>query len=156
MPGPVAEREASSREGDCVFCRLADDEGRGERAVYRNESFCLFVPYAPRYEYELWLVANHHVPGLAALDGRARAHLADCLRIGAALADRVSAAHNLMLFHGFAGCDFHLHLEFVPRLPRAVRAGLELSTGYSVISRAPEEVAAFFRDMAGSVRAGLA
>ena len=156
MPGPVAEREAWSQKGDCVFCRLADDEGRGERAVYRNDSFCLFVPYAPRYEYELWLVANHHLPSLAALDLKTRVHLADCLRTGAALVDRVSAAYNLVLFYGFSGGDFHLHLEFVPRFARAVRAGLELSTGYSVPSRTPEEMAAFFREMVGSVRAGLA
>ena len=156
LPGPVAEREAWSHEGDCVFCRLADDEGRGERAVYRNDSFCLFVPYAPRYEYELWLVANHHLPSLSALAPKARALLADCLRIGAALVDRVSTAHNLMLFYGFAGGDFHLHLEFVPRFARAVRAGLELSTGFSVVSRTPEEMAASLRHMVDSVRAGLA
>ena len=156
MPGPVAERQAWSHEDACGFCRLAEDEGRGGRAVYRNDSFCLFVPYAPRYEYELWLVANHHVPSLAALDLQAHAHLADCLRTGAALADRVSAAHNLMLFYGFAGGDFHLHLEFVPRVARAVRAGLELSTGYSVLSQTPEKMAASLRDMVASVRSGLA
>jgi UDPglucose--hexose-1-phosphate uridylyltransferase len=156
MPGPVAERAAASREGECVFCRLAADEGRGERGVYRNDSFSLFVPYAPRYEYELWLVANHHLPSLAALDPTARAHLADCLRTGAALVDRVSVAYNLMLFYGFAGGDFHLHLELIPRFARAVRAGLELSTGYSVLSRTPEEMAAVFREMVDSLRAGLA
>ena len=87
-----------------------------------------------------WLVANHHLPSLAALGPKARAHLADCLRRGAAAGGtEVSAAHNLVLFYGFAGGDFHLHLEFVPRFARAVRAGLELSTGYSVLSRTPGE-----------------
>ena len=70
--------------------------------------------------------------------------------------DRVSAAQNLMLFYGFAGGDFHLHREFAPRFARAVRAGLELSTGFSVVSRTPEEMAASLRNMVDSVRVGLA
>lgn len=73
-----AARRHRDREGDCLFCRVRDDErDAGVRVVSENAAWTAFVPHAARWPYEVHLYARRHVPDLPALDPTERTLLAD-------------------------------------------------------------------------------
>jgi UDPglucose--hexose-1-phosphate uridylyltransferase len=73
------------RTGRCLFCELVASElAARERVVATTERFVAFVPWAPRWPFEVHVYPRRHVPDLAALSEDERGELvalhADVLR----------------------------------------------------------------------------
>jgi UDPglucose--hexose-1-phosphate uridylyltransferase len=130
----------------CVLCDVVRQEtGVGRRIVLKEGRILVFVPYAPRFPYESWIVPIEHGHDFGAtraslLRDLARAIQGTLLRIRRLLKDPpYSLALHSSPLGEFAREEYHWHLELVPRPPQAL--GLEWGTGI-YINPIPPEVAA--------------
>lgn len=145
-PAAIREKMAHSSKGGCIYCKIADVERVSERMVATNDSFVAFVAFAPRFTHELWIVAREHLANLNELSEEGFADLADILLSCLRGVEKLTPNYNMMLSYGPKGADFHFHIEIAPRIPHQVKAGFELGTDYAVVTTAPEESAAFYRE----------
>jgi UDPglucose--hexose-1-phosphate uridylyltransferase len=136
--------------------RLIDAELRraeaAGRVVLREELGSLVCPHAPSGPYETWLIPHHHVP-FARLDDDTLFSIARLLRRSVAITLEASGrrAWNLLvhlppLAHRDAPHAFW-HMAIVPR--GGPGAGLELVSGTTVVTVAPEDAAAHLRTLVG-------
>lgn len=142
----ITEKVEHSHEGDCAYCKIVKDEQSSERMVCENNSFVAFCAFAPRFTHELWVVAKDHVRNLNDLSEDAFIDLADILLKSLNGIEKLTPNYNMMINYGPKGADFHFHIEIAPRIPHQVKAGFELGTNYAVVTTAPEESAAFYRE----------
>jgi UDPglucose--hexose-1-phosphate uridylyltransferase len=143
----VAAVEHHERTGRCVWCEWIERErAAGVRVVREAEGFFTATAYAPRFEYETWIVPVRHATAFE------RGDEAQDSALAAALTDAVSRlqsvlqhpAYNFVLHN--APCrsaespSFHWHVEVMPRMARL--AGFEWGSGVHIVAAAPEEAAA--------------
>jgi len=139
----------------CIFCRIIEQEmALGRRIIHTDAHFCVMVPFASRFPFELQVFPLRH-----------SAHLADMLpeetsSLAAALKDVLSKIkgllsdppYNLVLHQApspslsrgeWPGIskNYHWHLEIMPVLTRV--AGFELGTGFYINPVPPEAAAGF-------------
>lgn len=154
-PPQIEHEEAAAREryeetGDCPYCEMiADEVAAKARMVWSNDAFVVFVPFAARMPYEMWILPRTHQPEFGQLTEDKRAPLA------AALHEAVRRLHDRLddpdyNFFVRTALDYqskapHLHwsLRLQPRT--TVEAGFELSTGMQVNPSIPERDAAVLR-----------
>ena len=150
-----------ARLGTCVFCDVVARElGDGIRLVARNSSFLAFVPFAPRFPYEVHLISHRHAASLLDLTDPERVAMAGLLkRVLAAYDDLFgSPAPYAMSVHQAPTDDgqhqsvSHLHVELTPRQPGPLGSlgGAELGGGAFTTHIAPELAATHLRDRAGA------
>jgi len=156
FPPPRIEREEAAAQnrfeetGHCPYCEMIDDELQAEaRLVWTNEDFVLFVPFAARVPYEMWILPRDHEPEFGRLTDAQRDALAPALH------EAVSRLHDRLdnpdyNFFVRTALDYesdapHLHwsLRIEPRT--TVEAGFERSTGVRVNPSIPERDAAVLR-----------
>lgn len=135
----------------CIYCdMISQEEAFGKRVVISNEQFVGFVPFAPKYPFETWLVPRRHGAHFAqesqtVLDAFAQTLQEMLQRVGVALGH---PPYNYMLHSAPVNMErepfFHWHLAIVPRL--TIAAGFEMGTGIYINVTAPEEAAAHLRD----------
>ncbi|MDQ1402289.1 MAG: UDPglucose--hexose-phosphate uridylyltransferase [Actinomycetota bacterium] len=157
-PIPRLELEAAAAAGRCVLCdvvaaEVADDQ----RAVTGNDSFVAFVPFAPRFPYEVHIASRVHRPSLVDLDDGERDDLAGVLETVTRTYDLlwgfslpyVMAVHQAPTDGGDWSAASHLHVEFTPIHRSATKlkylAGSELGAGAFISDVAPEQAAAELR-----------
>jgi UDPglucose--hexose-1-phosphate uridylyltransferase len=136
----------------CVFCDIVREEiGYGGRTVVVSDGFVAFVPFAPRFPFEVWLMPRKHA---SAFERIARDEVNDLahvlretlLRLSSALAE---PAYNYM-FHTSPCREsdneyYHWHIEITPRLLEVT--GFECGTGFYVNPTAPEDAASYLREV---------
>lgn len=145
------------QNGSCAYCDILSFESkRGSRIVYENDQFVVLTPYAPRTEYEQWVIPKLHAAGFEQLTDDDVKTLADALQT--ALRALASAfrdpPYNLYLTS--APCDtegyvcdvdafshFHWNIRLLPRFQKW--AGFELATGVEIVSTDPNDAAAVLR-----------
>jgi len=140
----------------CVFCDVIHEEKRfGSRIVYENASFISFCPFASRFPFEIWLLPKRHMSGYPAAT---RQELFECAsitmrRLNVALGE---PQYNWMLHtepinpiprNPWPDLNehYHWHFEIIPKLTRV--AGFEWGTGFYINPTAPEDAAAFLREV---------
>jgi len=143
----------------CVFCDIIRDEKRfGTRIIYENASYISLCPYASRFPFEIWLLPKRHMSGYQMITAQELIELADCLgitmkRLAVALG---APQYNYMLHtepNKYVPRDpwpdieehYHWHFEIIPKLTRV--AGFEWGTGFYINPTAPEDAAAFLREV---------
>jgi UDPglucose--hexose-1-phosphate uridylyltransferase len=143
----------------CVFCDIIREEKRfGTRITYENASFISLCPYASRFPFEIWLMPKRHMSGYQMVTQQEMKEFADCLiatmkQLAKSLG---SPQYNYMLHlepnRGVPGNPwpefmsfYHWHLEIIPKLTRV--AGFEWGTGFYLNPTAPEDAAAFLREV---------
>ncbi|MDR0746663.1 MAG: hypothetical protein LBE89_02095 [Helicobacteraceae bacterium] len=145
----------------CLLCdQIAYEEERALGVLFRNRHFIAFAPFAPRFEFEVWIAPLAHSSSFITLSKDALYDLGETMswalkRIGVALG---MPDLSLILFtqppirsHKDAGYFhhldrfFHWHVEIVPRITSA--QGYELSCGAFVCPIAPEEYADYLREI---------
>jgi UDPglucose--hexose-1-phosphate uridylyltransferase len=154
-PPRIEREEAAAREwydetGQCPYCEMIDEElDARARMVWSNEDIVVFVPYAARVPYEMWILPRDHEPEFGRLTPAVRSSLASALH------EAVSRLHDRLddpdyNFFVRTALEYesdapHLHwsLRIQPRT--TVEAGFELSTGVQVNSSIPERDAAVLR-----------
>ncbi len=166
IPPAVARSIESSRDyythhGRCMLCdMLASEESDQSRVLYRNRHFLVFAPFAPRFEFEVWIAPLSHESCFEHLGNEALSDLADAshwvlTRLGQALEDPdlnltllnaplVRPHREPNYFHHMEHL-FHWHLEIIPRFE--ARDGFELSSGCYINPTPPEEYAHFLREL---------
>ena len=143
----------------CVFCDILREEKRfGTRIVYENASFVTICPFASRFPFELWLMPKRHMAEFTLMTNQEMYELADCMsvtmkRLSKSLGD---PQYNWMLHTGPNSAvprnpwpdlsdHYHWHFEIIPKLTRV--AGFEWGTGFYINPTAPEDAAAYLRDV---------
>ncbi len=146
-------RDYQEQTGRCLLCDMLGAElADSRRVVSVDASFAVFVPFASRGPFALWIVPLAHEADFGAVDDAERAALAGTL--GPALARLHAAkgpdlAYNLLVHStpnpGTLGLTSALHwfVEVRPRL--TTPAGFELLTGVDIDPSLPEEAAACMR-----------
>jgi UDPglucose--hexose-1-phosphate uridylyltransferase len=155
-PGGTAERDARARQhfaetGRTLLADLLAEELRDGRRLARDaDGIVTFCPYASQHPYELRLVPRTGGPTLAALSPEVRAALAAAL-VNATRrlrATGVASDYNV-LFHEPPVANRSapwsaFHVDVAPRSTSP--AGLELVSGCTVLTVAPEAAAQTLRD----------
>jgi UDPglucose--hexose-1-phosphate uridylyltransferase len=151
VPPVLAERLERSRhyeeeQGGPLLCALVEGElAQGSRVVEATDRFATFVPFAPTYDYEMWVSPRFLPPRFDAVDDGTLAEL------GAALRQAISAMERAL-----GGPDYNCILQCPPliegaeaALPwffqiiprRYLAAGFEMGVGVHILVTTPEEAA---------------
>lgn len=138
-----AELSAFSSYKTCPYCEVLKKEKQGPRLAFENKHFVAFCPFAPRYNYEIWILPKQHKKTLGELSDEQYLALADLLKKVLAKLDALQAPYCFYVQYAPKGRDFHFQIEVLPRLN--VHAGFELSGGDLVVTVSPEQAATFFR-----------
>ncbi|PQJ35760.1 galactose-1-phosphate uridylyltransferase [Salinibacter sp. 10B] len=145
-----AARSRYEETGQCPYCEMIDEELEAEtRLVWTNDDYVVFVPFAARVPYELWILPRTHEPEFGRLNEEHRSSLAQSLqtvvrRLYTHLDD---PDYNFFIRTALEYESEAAHLHWSLRLqPRTnVQAGFELSTGVRINPSIPERDAAVLR-----------
>ena len=155
-PPQIRREEAAARArydelSRCPYCAMIDTElETGTRLVRSTDAFIVFVPYAAREPYEMWILPRRHEPEMGRMTKAERQALAPVLqdalwRLDTCLDDpdynyffRTALAHNSEASH------LHWSLRIRPRL--SVEAGFEQCTDVRVNPSIPERDASVLRE----------
>jgi UDPglucose--hexose-1-phosphate uridylyltransferase len=154
-PPQIEQEEEAARTrydetGQCPYCEMIEEELAAEvRVVWTSDEYVVFVPFAARVPYELWILPRTHEPEFGRLSGERRTALARALQ------EAVTRLHTHLNDPDYnvfvrTALDYesdapHLHwsLRLQPRT--TVQAGFELSTGVRINPSIPERDAAELR-----------
>jgi UDPglucose--hexose-1-phosphate uridylyltransferase len=146
--------------GACLFCELVAAElEAGERVVAASERFVAFVPWAPRWPFEVHVYPRRHVPDLPALSEDERGELvamhADVLRRFDGLFDRpapyIAAWHQAPVSAGRELAHLSLQVLTARRSSGKLKylAGSESGAGAFINDVVPERAAQLLREAGG-------
>jgi UDPglucose--hexose-1-phosphate uridylyltransferase len=138
--------------GRCVYCDMVQQELSCEkRVVLDSPAFVAFCPFASRFAFETWILPKSHASHFENIQKHGVEELSRLLRetiakIETAL-DRPAyhyIIHNSPFDTGELS-HYHWHIEVIPRLTKP--AGFEWGSGFYINPVAPEDAAAFLRDV---------
>ena len=156
IPGFIETELASagsffSRSGRCVFCDiLRNEEAKAERIIDASENFVAIAAFAPRFDYEFWVLPRTHLSRYETISDPACLELAQLTKRLLRALDRVldCPAYNWFLHTAPLRSrelqHYHWHIEVMPRTARP--AGLEWGFDCSIVSQAPEKSARIIRE----------
>jgi UDPglucose--hexose-1-phosphate uridylyltransferase len=143
----------------CIFCDIINEELTvGERVVFETRHFIAFIPYAPQFPFETWIMPKRHSCAFHEID------YPETEDIGVMLMTALSKLCSLfgdLPFSYFIhtapnmiprrnhwhtlGEDYHWHIEIIPRLTLA--GSFELGSGFYILPTAPERAAKYLREV---------
>ncbi|CCH48786.1 UDP-glucose--hexose-1-phosphate uridylyltransferase [Pseudodesulfovibrio piezophilus] len=128
-PAMEEERQKIHLEdtGECLLCRyLRQEQARGERIVFENESFAVIVPFWAVWPFETMVLPKVHMAFIAQMNEAQRKDLADALvRIGIRYDNlfQTSFPYSMGIHQqpvdGKDHPHWHFHLHFYPPLLRS-------------------------------------
>lgn len=135
----------------CPYCEMIEKELDEElRIVWTNEDFVVFVPFAARVPYEMWILPRTHEPEFGHLAVPQRSTLASALHQATRRLDYHldDPDYNFFVRTALEYESQAPHLHWSVRLqPRTtVNAGFELSTGIHINPSIPERDASVLRN----------
>ncbi len=135
---------AFNQYNSCPYCDIIKAEQSGPRKVFENENFIAFTPYAPRFNYEIWIFPKAHMKKMNEMKDWQYFDLAEILKKILKKINEINTPYCFYIQYGVGKTmDFHWHIEILPRVN--IKAGFELSGGDSIISVSPEEAAEFYK-----------
>ncbi|MFA4701564.1 galactose-1-phosphate uridylyltransferase [Pyrococcus kukulkanii] len=149
-------REYYNKSGECLFCRILEEELKDGRVIYENESFVLFMPFFANWPYEIHIYPKRHIQWLTQLSEKESEDLADIVRVATgtlnALFDR-QMPYVMNIYQAPVKGKYpfyHLHIEFYPLLRDRDKikyaAGIEMGTWEFTYDGIPEENAKKLRE----------
>jgi UDPglucose--hexose-1-phosphate uridylyltransferase len=163
VPARVARRLERARRHlaahrTCVHCDVvARERADGVRTIAQTESFTAFVPFAPRFPYEVHVLSRRHAASLLDLTDPERASLAEILESVLRAYDAlfgfplpyVMSVHQSPTDDGAHAPISHFQIEFAPIHRTSTKlkyiAGSELGAGAFVLDARPEDTACELR-----------
>lgn len=137
----------------CLYCDILEAElGQKERVLFETDRFGVFHPFASRLPFETWIMPKRHTPSFGDLQDDELAELARVLRATFRLLGHGLGPFpfNYVIHSAPVGEEdrrFYLwHLEILPRLTTI--AGFEMGSRIFINTAAPEDTAAFLRNLA--------
>ncbi len=74
-------RKYHDEKGECLFCDMLKHElSFGERIIFKNEHFTVFLPFFTEYPYGVYIMSNAHKTNIADFTDEEREALAETLR----------------------------------------------------------------------------
>ncbi|HNQ35809.1 MAG TPA: galactose-1-phosphate uridylyltransferase, partial [bacterium] len=143
----------------CIFCDLLEQElDSGKRVIQETQHFMVLAPFASCFPFETWILPRRHHPDFDQISEAERQDLAAVLRKTIYRINRslnnppynylIHTAPNRYRRSGYwqtIDQDYHWHLEIIPRLTGI--AGFEWGTGFYINPTAPEDAAAYLREI---------
>lgn len=141
-------------KGHCIFCDIVQyHQNNNQRMIAENEQFLAFVPYAPRFPYEIWILPKKHSSHFMKIENHELNYLSEILKkllvsIKKSLND---SPYNLILHAApFERKEeksyqesYHWHMEMLPTITKV--AGFEWGTGFYINPVIPEDAAEILR-----------
>lgn len=138
--------------GRCIYCDMVQQELNSEaRIVLETPNFLAFCPFASRFPFETWLLPKNHSSHFENIQKQEVDELGTVLKTVLRKLELAldSPPYNYIIHTGpFDIQDlphYHWHMEIFPRLTRI--AGFEWGTGFYINPVAPEQTAAFLREV---------
>ncbi len=147
LDGALAHFEYKER---CVFCDILRQEScDGTRLVFADDLLVSFVPFAPRFPFEIEIIPKRHASSFKTVDAEEIKHLAAHIKLLMGKMDGLlrEPPYNLVLHTAPTGLaeleHYHWHVEIIPKLAEV--AGFEWGTGFYINPTVPEQVAEHLR-----------
>jgi len=145
IPTFVKEKvDAVKNYPSCPYCDILSVEKHSLRAVFENNGFVAFTPYASRFPLEVWVFPKRHITRLCELSDEDYNQFADVIKFLLVKLKIINAPYNMILHYSPSSEDLHLHIEILPRL--TIQAGFEYGTGSFVNHMSPEDAAKFYKE----------
>lgn len=142
-----------AKEKKCVHCvMLRYDLRERTRVIYESDGFAAVAPFASRTAFETRIFPKEHQARFEDVAPDAEEEFARVLRMALAKVYRGLGnpdynffLHTAPVKNGDSFGHYHWHLEIIPKT--AVWAGFEIGTGIEISTIAPEDAAAFLRNI---------
>lgn len=115
--------EYYSENDKCLFCDMLDNELKaGDRIIFQNEHFTVFLPFFTEYPYGVYIISNSHKQYITDFTKQERHSLAKTIKQTAGMLDclfdtqfpYMMCMHNAPVNSGDFSKNFHFHIEFFP------------------------------------------
>ncbi|MCL5788228.1 MAG: hypothetical protein M1357_00205 [Candidatus Marsarchaeota archaeon] len=150
------EKKVFEKFSPCVLCDQLKNVVRGARLVKKEGGVVAYVPYAPRWPYEIHIQGPHE-ESLRHYDLDCLGEVVRVLQLSLRALDQVLGGDTPYTFslHDApkSAKKFHTHLEITPVMYDRSRVkftgGMERGAGTTILDRAPEERA---RELRAAIR----
>lgn len=130
--------------GSCVYCDVIEKERKAkERLVWEDKNIIAFCPYAPMYNYEVWIMPKRHIDNITQMNQKERISFAKILRYVLKKVDELGLPYNYYFHEIVNDKHQHLYMKITPR--GSVWAGVEIGSGVVINPISPEESAEYYR-----------
>lgn len=144
MPPELSEKlEVIKKYSFCPYCDIISKEKDSYRRCFDNFSFISFTPYAPRFNYEIWLFPKRHINSFFDFNDQDYSDLASMLKTITHKLESEGFDFDIAYYYSPGKEDLHFHIEIMPRV--TVWAGFEMGFGTDIITVSPEDAAKFYR-----------
>ncbi|NMA34620.1 MAG: galactose-1-phosphate uridylyltransferase [Clostridiaceae bacterium] len=152
-------REHHDANGTCLICDMMKDEMKyGDRIIFENDDFVVFLPFFTEYPYGIYIVSKNHKQNLTQFNDREKTNLARALKEATGTLDALfgfpfpymMCMHQDPVNSGDVSGYYHFHIEFFPPMRSANKQKFNASSETGAWAHAnttkPEEKAAELRD----------
>ncbi len=136
----------------CIFCDILKQElADGKRLICENEKFVALAPFAPRFPFEVWIIARRHFASFNKIEQAELNELAKILKLNLYKMNRALSNPDYNFLIHIAPLDnpepdyYHFHLELMPKLTKI--AGFEVGSGFYINPTPPETSAKYLREI---------
>lgn len=135
--------------GECLQCLINRTEKRErKRIVFENEDFIAYVPFAPKFAFEVIITPKRHCPGFENIMEKEKKSLAEAIKkvLLKFCKGLNNPPYNFYLHSAPFDRDypnFHWYFVLFPRI--SIWAGVELGANMEISTMLPEEQAEFLR-----------
>ena len=143
----------------CVFCDILREEIRvKDRIIFENNSVISFIPFAPRFPFETWIIPKKHNADFTKEDENILMALAECLKETLTKITKLlkDPPLNYMLYsipylrskEGYWKTiyqDYHWHIKILPHVLNV--EGFAWSSGFYIEPLFPEICAKLLREV---------
>lgn len=118
-------REYFEENRSCLICDMIKDEIKfGERVIFENEHFVVFLPFFTEYPYGIYIASKRHLQNLTQFSEVEKVNLAKTIRDAVGALDSLFGFQfpYMMCMHqdpvnsGDYSGYYHYHIEFFPPL----------------------------------------
>jgi len=138
----------------CIFCDIVQyHQNNNQRMIVENDHFLAFVPYAPRFPYEIWILPKKHISHFMKTEDQELSYLSEILKklLVSMKKSLNDSPYNLILHttpferKGEKSYleSYHWHMEMLPTITKV--AGFEWGTGFYINPVIPEDAAEVLR-----------
>lgn len=116
------------KTGKCLFCDMLDHEiAFGERVIFKNEHFTVFLPFFTEYPYGVYIMSNRHCADISQFTDAERDALAETLRCTTGMLDALfdyKFPYMMCMYNQPVNMEntadiFHWHIAFYPPMRSA-------------------------------------
>ena len=131
-------RKYREEKEHCLFCDMLEAEvAFGQRVIFRNEHFTVFLPFFSEYPYGIYIMSNAHRSNIVQFNEEERRALADTLRQAAGTLDSLFGfkfPYMMCMYNEpVNGPDdekgtYHFHIAFYPPMRSADKVKFNASS----------------------------